>query len=145
MENWISLIGSPRHIFVFEAAARCGSFTAAAREIAVSQPAVSQSMRQLEAALGAQLFVRGHRHCELTTAGERLYAVVSNGLGQILRTAQAIKDENQDRPVTLSVSSAFANYWMVPRLAGLHAIDASIELRMQVTERDVDLEADGLS
>jgi DNA-binding transcriptional LysR family regulator len=145
MNNWESLIGSPRHLFVFEAAARCGSFTAAAREIGVSQPAVSQSMRQLEAALGTELFARGHRRFELTTSGERLFSVVSNGLGQILRTAQAIRNEHKDRPVTLSTSSAFANYWMVPRLAGLHAIAPGIDLRMQVSDRDVELEVEGIS
>jgi len=145
MAGWDSLIGSPRHLFVFEAAARLGSFTAAAAEIGVSQPAVSQCVRQLEQKLGTPLFLRGHRSLALTVPGERLYTVVSGGVGRILRTAESIRNEHRDRPITLSTSSAFAHYWAIPRLAALRGVSPELELRVQVTDRDVELEPDGRS
>lgn len=48
-------LGSPRHLMVFETAARCGSFTRAATELNVQQPAISATIRQLEERLGTPL------------------------------------------------------------------------------------------
>ncbi|MBR3285775.1 MAG: LysR family transcriptional regulator [Bacteroidales bacterium] len=51
---------------VFEAVARNRSFTAAARELDVTQPAVSQKIAELEKSLGANLFVRNRTSVSLT-------------------------------------------------------------------------------
>jgi len=58
------------------AAARLGSFTAAARECGVKQPTVSAVVSDLEVELGAPLFLRGARRLELTPAGHQLMARV---------------------------------------------------------------------
>ena len=58
MKELRELARSANHLMVFEAAARNQSFTAAAHELGVTQPAVSRSVRQLEATLGADLFTR---------------------------------------------------------------------------------------
>jgi len=50
MQKLWQLVSSPRHLLVFEAAARTGSFTKAAQELNVQQPAVSASIKQLETA-----------------------------------------------------------------------------------------------
>jgi len=55
---------------VFEAAARLGSFTAAAEELGLTQAAVSQRIRNLELRIGAQLFDRQARGVTLSTQGE---------------------------------------------------------------------------
>ncbi|MBR5432384.1 MAG: LysR family transcriptional regulator, partial [Bacteroidales bacterium] len=55
---------------VFEAVARNRSFTAAARELDVTQPAVSQKIAELEKSLGANLFVRNRTSVSLTPQGE---------------------------------------------------------------------------
>ncbi|WP_343871556.1 LysR family transcriptional regulator, partial [Agromyces bracchium] len=52
----------------FLAAATCGTFTAAAEELGMSQPAISDLIRRLEGELGAKLFVRGSRTLNLTSA-----------------------------------------------------------------------------
>ena len=54
----------------FEAAARCGSFTAAAAETGLTQSAISQRIGHLERLLGTKLFYRGARSIELTVEGE---------------------------------------------------------------------------
>lgn len=68
---------------VFYYAARTGSLTLAAEQLSVSQPAVSQSLQQLETSLGAKLFVRNSRGVRLTQEGELLYSYVSKGYEQI--------------------------------------------------------------
>jgi DNA-binding transcriptional LysR family regulator len=66
MTNLRALIQSPTSLFAFEAAGRHLSFTKAARELNVSQAAVSHSIKQLEQALGVKLFIRYTRTPELT-------------------------------------------------------------------------------
>jgi molybdate transport repressor ModE-like protein len=61
-----------RHLRVLRAVARGGSFSAAARTLGCTQPAVSQQMKALEAAAGTPLVVRGGRETRLTDAGEAL-------------------------------------------------------------------------
>ncbi len=57
---------------VFAAVVRTGSFSAAAEQLLLTQPAVSQHIRDLEASLGTSLFVRSRRGATLTAAGEQL-------------------------------------------------------------------------
>jgi len=71
MQNLQRMITSLNHLTVFEASARLCSFTKAAEELGVSQPAISQSIRQLETAIGIKLFKRNHRIISLTMAGRR--------------------------------------------------------------------------
>ena len=68
----------------FVAATRCGSFSAAAREVAMTQPAFSQLIRQLEDTLGVRLFERTTRRVELTEAGSRFLAMVQRPLDDLV-------------------------------------------------------------
>lgn len=145
MQKLRELIHSPHHLLVFEAAARHQSFTLAARELNVSQPAVSLAIRQLETALGVRLFERGHRSVVLTRAGATLFQEVSLGFGRILETAKLLQREMRQSHVTLSASTAFANYWMVPRLSDFRARHPEIDLRLQTTDKDLDLAEEGVS
>lgn len=145
MQELRKLIHSPHHLFVFEVCARLLSFTKSAKELGVSQPAVSLAMRQLEASIGHKLFHRNHRHISLTAEGEQLYTEVSIGLGRILKTAMEINRKSPPALVTLSVSTAFANYWIMPRLSRLHNDHPTIDLRLQVVDKDSDLENENVS
>lgn len=68
---------------VFYYAASTGSLTKAAQVLTISQPAVSQSLKQLEASLGARLFIRNAKGVKLTGEGELLYSYVKSGYEQI--------------------------------------------------------------
>lgn len=68
---------------VFDAVCRAGSFSEAARELYISQPAVSQAIRQLEEAFNAKLFIRSGRGINLTAEGETLKDYVSSALAMI--------------------------------------------------------------
>ncbi|MCP4333010.1 MAG: LysR family transcriptional regulator [Gammaproteobacteria bacterium] len=139
------LIHSPHHLFVFEVCGRLMSFTQAAVELGVSQPAVSLAIRQLEKAIGQRLFHREHRSIRLTEAGDCLYAEVSISFERILQTVREINQVPSPALVTLSISTAFANYWVMPRLTRLHQSHPGIDLRLQVVDRDLDLEHEKVS
>ena len=63
---------------VFYYAASCGSLTAAASKLAISQPAVSQALRQLETLLDTKLFTRASRGIHLTPEGQLLFEYVKS-------------------------------------------------------------------
>ena len=136
---------SPHHLFVFEVCARQLSFTRAAEELGVSQPAVSLAIRQIEQAIGQPLFERRHRAIRLTESGERFYNEVSASFERLLRAAREVSHGPESERVTLSISTAFANYWVMPRLTHLHRSHPSIDLRLQVVDKDVDLEHENVS
>jgi DNA-binding transcriptional LysR family regulator len=136
-----SLVPSINALVVFEAAGRLGSFTAAARELSMTQAAVSYAIGRLEAQFERALFIREHRRVRLTDAGERFFTDVSLGLSHIQRSAQRLRAETATTHVTLSASTAFAAFWMVPRLQKFREDLPGIDLRIQTAERDLDLVA----
>jgi len=145
MKKLQNLLLSLNHLAAFEASARLLSFTKAAEELGVSQPAVSQSIRRLEAAIGIKLFKRNHRIIALTDAGEVLKVDVFQGLEQIERSIRQLQSRGKGKHVTLTVSSAFAHYWLVPRLQDFRDKHPQIDLRMQQTDLDLDLAQEGIS
>src|SRR5258708_908101 len=78
-------------LLMFEAAARCRSFTIAARELDVTQAAVSQQVRALERELGLTLFNRLHRGLELTRDGARLHRSVMISFEQVAETTAELR------------------------------------------------------
>lgn len=144
MENLRNLIPSINSLVVFEAAGRLSSFTAAARELHMTQAAVSYAIHRLEDHLGLALFLREHRRVRLSEAGERFHADVSIGLSHIQRSAQELRAVTTGGYVTLSCSTAFAAFWMVPRMAQLRADLPHIDLRIQTADHDLDLVGEGI-
>jgi DNA-binding transcriptional LysR family regulator len=144
MRKLKSLIQSPASLFSFEAAGRHLSFARAAEELNVSQAAISYAIKQLESALNVQLFYRGHRSVELTNAGKRFHNDVTMGLGHIHRSAEELSRSDSEGSITLSCSTAFANYWIVPRLGTLRAKNPEIDLRLQTTDKDIDPAIEGI-
>ncbi len=145
MQKPWNMLSSPRHLVVFEAAARCGSFTRAAEELTIQQPAVSAAIRQLEESLGAKLFARAHRQVSLTAAGERLFSDVTKAFEQLTHSAEAIRQVQRGDYVTLNASTAFNNYWMLPRLSALQSLHPEIDLRLQSSDREPDIDTENIS
>jgi DNA-binding transcriptional LysR family regulator len=145
METLRNLLPSINSLVVFEAAGRLSSFTGAARELRMTQAAVSYAINRLEAQLGTVLFLREHRRVRLSEAGQRFHADVSIGLMHIQRSAQDLRALATGGHVTLSCSTAFAAFWMVPRMAKLRADLPGIDLRIQTADRDLDLVGEGIA
>lgn len=107
-------------IKVFEAAARLGSFTAAARETGLTQPAVSQRIARLEAHFGTRLFLREARTIRLTLEGEAWLPHVQSALTDMSNSAEMLFARSRQH-LTLSASQSIITLWLMPRLARIVA------------------------
>ena len=127
----------------FEAAARVGSFSAAAGELNVTHAAVAQHVRALEAHLGTSLLVREGRGMALTEDGVKLAAALAGGFGQIIAGVRALASDAETRPLSVSVTPTFAENWLMPRLAQFWASHPGFHMAITPDERVVDLRRDG--
>ncbi len=127
------------NLITFEAAARTGSFTRAAEELSISQPAISHAMRELETELGVSLFERRHKGVEANDAGRYLLEQVSLGLTLIEQALREVRTMTAAHQVTLAVSTATATWWLLPRVARFKQLHPEIELRCITTDSDLDL------
>ena len=107
---------------VFYHVARLGNLTAAARELNISQPAVSQSIRQLETSVGAKLFVRASKGVRLTGEGELLYHYVAKGYGQIELGEQKIRQmlNLELGEIHIGASDMTLRFYLLPYLEQFH-------------------------
>lgn len=128
----------------FEAAARHLNFTRAAKDMNVTQAAVSRQIQGLEEYLGVPLFRRLHRAMKLTREGDRLHRAVSSGLEQIASAVADIRRERHGPEVTVATSVTFASYWLMSRIAKFRAAHPEIELRLVASGPISDLAAAGI-
>ncbi|WP_242626598.1 LysR substrate-binding domain-containing protein [Paracoccus sediminis] len=98
----------------FEVAAKHLSFTLAARELNVTQGAISQQIRLLERALGVDLFLRKHNALELTPECISLAAAVSDGLDRISAGVSVIAGDDGPETITVSATDGMASFWLKP-------------------------------
>ena len=114
----------------FEAAARHGSFTGAAAELNVSQPAVSRMVHLLEERLGFPLFERRANALTLTDRGRALQPTLTGAFDAIARGVEEVTAMRAGPVLTLGVGATFAVRWLIPRLAGFHAGHPDVEVRL---------------
>lgn len=126
---------------VFEAAARLGSFKAAAQELAVTPTAVSHQIRALEAQTGLALFDRHVRRVSLTETGAQLYPVLRDGFDAFEVTLARLTQQRTRSQVTISATNAFTVKWLVPRMADFRSQHPGIDLQLQASDDVVDLRA----
>jgi LysR family glycine cleavage system transcriptional activator len=105
----------------FAAAARTSSFKKAALELHVTQGAVSQQIKHLEKALGAQLFYRLVRQVTLTEEGRRFAIVVERALEDLERGAQALAATRSAIDIRLRAGPSLALRWLIPRLGDFYS------------------------
>ena len=98
----------------FEVAAKHLSFTLAAKELNITQGAVSQQIRLLEKALDVPLFIRKHNALELTAAGTDLFAAVAAGLDTISEGVGLLQPQGEPQTITISATNGMATYWLKP-------------------------------
>ena len=93
------------------------SFTLAAKKLHLTQGAVSHRIKVLEGELGFNLFVRGTRKLELTEEGQRFQRTLSKSLSSIFGEIEDITNTDLYGQINIGTSPAFANSWLLPRLA----------------------------
>lgn len=126
----------------FRAAALHLSFTRAARELCVTQSAVSREVRTLEDQLGTPLFLRVGRALQLTPAGQELYRCVDQALALI--DAAALRVTGSARTLAVTATVPFASMWLVPRLARFTRLHPDINMRVAASNDVLDLEREHL-
>jgi LysR family glycine cleavage system transcriptional activator len=119
----------------FEAAARLGSFTAAAEELGVTQGAISQHVKTLEKSSNLSLFMRMSRGVVTIPEGRRAVEAVRDGLERI---SGALGPGASERALTVSVLPGFAVKWLFPRLIKFDQRHPEIEVSISTSARLID-------
>lgn len=122
----------------FEAAARHASFTNAAKELSLTQGAISYQIRRLETNLGVALFQRSARQVTLTPAGQSLYRTTHRLFLELEDEIHKIAPGKDQLILTVSVSTYFVTRWLSKRLGNFLNNHPEITLRLQHSVNDPD-------
>ncbi len=122
-----SLLASVR---LLEAAGRLGSFSAAASELGMTQPGVSQQIAQTERALGVALFVRRHRGVTLTADGATLASAAADALARLEDALAAIRRTGRQANLVVRTDYGFAANWLIPRIGAFERLCPDVEIQI---------------
>jgi LysR family glycine cleavage system transcriptional activator len=128
----------------FEAAARHLSFSAAAEELNVTPPAISQQIQLLEEYLGNPLFLRSKTGVSLTPQARAAYPDIRDGLQRLSNALARLRGSGVDRIVTLTAAPSFTAKWLLPRIERFRERQPQLELRLDTTDRLAEFGADGI-
>ena len=117
---------------VFKEVAESGNISVAAKNLYISQSAVSQSIKQLETALQARLFARSPRGVTLTGEGQMLYQYVRSALGLIATGEDKLSQAQQLLLGTLVIgaSDTVTSFFLTPYLDAFHRLHPGIRLKI---------------
>ena len=135
MRNRLSI----KSIQAFEAAARLGSFAAAAEELAVTPSAVSHQIKLLEDQLGVALFHRVHRAVVLTEAGRHLAAEVIAAFARIEAATRHTAVAGMSAVLTVHSTPSFASQWLMRRLTRFGELHPEVDIRLHASVEAIDL------
>jgi LysR family transcriptional regulator, glycine cleavage system transcriptional activator len=117
-------------IKAFEAAARSGSFAAAAAEMNVTAAAISRMVQVLEVRLGVTLFERRANRLALTPEGRTYQVGLSPILDALAQLTDQVQAQSGSRVLTIGVGPTFAIRWLIPRLESFRKIAPDIDVRI---------------
>jgi DNA-binding transcriptional LysR family regulator len=123
-----------------------GSFSAAARQLRLGQPAVSKTVAQLEDRLGVQLLIRSTQGLTPTDAGQKFYEGAKRALEQADAADLAARGAGASLSGTLRIGAAvtFARLHVVPRLVTFLAAHPRLEMDVVLDDRTIDLVEAGI-
>lgn len=142
MSSSLGKIPSLNGLKAFEVAARHRSFRLAAEELGVTQGAVAQQVRGLEAELGVKLFERMPRSLVLTGEGRAYIADIRRAFEIIAQSTGDLRP--QPVKLTISTTPTFASKWLIPRLPDFTARHPDLDLHILATERMSGFQSDGV-
>ena len=123
----------------FEAAARLESFTLAAKELHLTQSAISHQIRELEDYFGKPLFLRKNRKVEPTDEGRRLLDSLSRVFDVIEAACNEVTLAPSSQVLALHCSPSFAAKWLSPRLPEFIKDNPDITIRLTSGAEPIDL------
>ena len=117
---------------VFSEVAKCGSFSKAAKELYMTQPAVSQSIMQLERELEIRLFTRMPKGVALTNEGEILYEYINSAMNLIGTGEKKLKETKgmMIGELKIGVGDTISRYFLMPYLEMFHRKYPNIKLKI---------------
>lgn len=115
---------------IFYHVTQCQSITGAAGELCISQPAVSQALKQLEQSLGAKLFMRTAKGVTLTNEGQTLFSYVKNGYEQIQLGEQKLQEmlDMKRGEIRIGASDMTLQFYLLPYLRKYHHLYPDIKV-----------------
>ncbi len=135
-----NLSGSLNALVVAESAVRHASFTAAARELGLTQPSVSRHVATLEDRIGQPLFERRNNRIRPSAAGRRLADAVSLGFSHVEAAMEELAPSAAGEGIVLACSFGFADQWLLPRFSSLQEALGGTRIRMATTDWQEDLD-----
>lgn len=128
----------------FEAAARSGSFSAAADALNLTHGAISRQVAKLEHWLGLRVFERQARGVALTPEGQRLFQRTQEAFSVFADSSDRWSEPRGTAVVRFSATPSVCSLWLMPRWQRLESGDPTVRIMLQVDHRKVDLEEEGI-
>jgi DNA-binding transcriptional LysR family regulator len=128
----------------FEAAARAGSFSAAASALNLTHGAVSRRIARLEGWLGLRVFERQARGIALTPEGQRLFQRTQEAFALIADTSDRWSEPRGPAVVRVNSMPSVSSLWLMPRVARFEAGDPPLRIILLIDQRTVDLADQGV-
>ncbi len=128
----------------FEAAARTGSITAAARELDLTQSAVSRQIKALESQLGVELFLRERQTIRLTVAGDSYAREIREALRRISSASLNLRANPHGGTLNLAILPTFGARWLAPRLGQFLAANPGITINLVTRLSPFDFRLDSI-
>ncbi len=122
------------YLRAFDASARNLSFSLAAKELNLTQGAVSQQIRHLETALGTPLFIRHYRSLTLSEMGKSYYQTVREVLDRLDSVTDQLFPETGKSLVAMHCTPSIATMWLAPRLREFAKLHPDIEIHLRTTD-----------
>ena len=126
------------YLVAFQVAAELESFAATAKELNVSETAISRKMKLLEQHFDCALFVRGHRSVRLTEQGRKLLNGVTPALNGISRISQEMMTDSAPTTVRMSATNSVSSLWLMPRLRKFRQANRNITISLMSSDLDAE-------
>lgn len=139
MKEYRSALPPLDYLLFFEAVARHGSFTDAARELNVSQAAVSKRVKVLEEWTGLSLVRRRGRNIALTRNGMKLSASTSEALEYLTMCFQQMRRATDGDRLSLAANVAVSQFWLIPRINEYLLGQDAVPVTLTSSDKDSDL------
>lgn len=136
------LIEMETYIRVVEA----GSFSMAAKQLNLGQPAISKTIARLEERLGVRLLLRSTRGLTPSDVGQRFYEHAKRAVIEADEAEQAVRDASAGLSGTLRVSAAvtFARMHILPKLPGFLEQHPDLNIDLRLSDSNIDLIVEGM-
>ncbi len=128
----------------FDAAARTGSFSAAAEKLNLTHGAISRQIAKLESWLGLKVFERNARGVSLTIEGNRLHLRTTEAFALISINSDRWVEPRGTAVVRLASIPSVSGLWLMPRMAALENNPTRLRIVLDVDNRQADLADEGI-